>query len=99
MKVDYDSEADAVSIDLRVVHRWEGGDNVDDDSQCNVSFSEGRVANVELLSPARHLDLLPVAAERFDLDAQALLAAAQAGLAAPDREIVIYVGRRLPGSS
>src|SRR5215203_2700415 len=73
MKVDYDSEADAVSIDLRVVHRWEGGDNVDDDSQCNVSFSEGRVANVELLSPARHLDLLPVAAERFDLDAQACL--------------------------
>jgi uncharacterized protein YuzE len=99
MKVDYDSEADALSIDLRVVHRWEGGDSVDDDGQCNVSFSEGRVANVELLLPSRHLDLLPVAAERFDLDAQALLAAAQAGLAAPDRQVVIYVGRQLPGSS
>jgi hypothetical protein len=99
MKMYYDSEADALSIDLRVVHRWEGGDSVDDDGQCNVAFSEGRVANVELLSPSKHLDLLSVAAERFDLDPQALLAAAQAGLGAPDREIVIYVGRPLPGSS
>jgi uncharacterized protein YuzE len=99
MKVDYDSEADALSIDLRVTHRWDEGDSVDPGEQCNLSFSEGHVANVELLSPDRHLDLLSIAAERFDLDAQALLAAAQAGLAAPDREIVIYVGRRLPGSS
>lgn len=99
MKVDYDSEADALSIDLSVVHRWDDGDSVDDDGQCNVAFAEGRVANVELLFPARHLDLLRKAAERFDLDAQALLAAAQAGLAAPDREVVIYVGRHLPGSS
>lgn len=99
MKVDYDSEADALSIDLRVVHRWDGGDSVDEDGQCNVAFSEGKIANVELLSPAKQLDLLRKAADRFDLDAQALFAAAQAGLAAPDREIVIYVGRRLPGSS
>ena len=99
MKVDYDSEADALSIDLRVVHRCDDGDSVDEDGQCNVAFVEGKVANVELLSPARHLDLLPVAAERFDLDAQALLAAAKAGLAAPDRHIVIYVGHQWPGSS
>jgi uncharacterized protein YuzE len=99
MKVDYDSEADALSIDLRVVHRWDDGDSVDEGGQCNVAFAEGKIANLELLSPAKHLPLLQDAAERFDLDAQALLAAAQAGLAAPDREIVIYVGRRLPGSS
>lgn len=99
MKVDYDSEADALSIDLRVVHRWDEGGSVDTGEQCNLSFFQGEVANVELLSPADHLDLLAVAAERFDLDAQALLAAAQAGLAAPDRDIVIYVGRTLPGSS
>jgi len=99
MKVDYDSEADALSIGLRVVHRWDDGDSVDDGEQCNVSFSQGKVANVELLAPAKHLDLLALAAERFDLDAHALLAAAQAGLAAPDRDIVIYVGRQLPGSS
>jgi uncharacterized protein YuzE len=99
MKVVYDSEADVLSIDLRVVHRWDEGENVDDDCQCNVAFFEGQVANVELLSPSRHLDLLPSAAERYGLDAQGLNAAAEAGLAAPDREIVIYVGRRLPGSS
>jgi uncharacterized protein YuzE len=99
VKVDYDSEADALSIDLRVRHRWEGAETVDGDWQCNVNFSQGQVANVELLSPSKQLDLLSVAAERFDLDAQALLAAANAGLAAPDRHIVLYVGHRFPGSS
>jgi hypothetical protein len=95
----YDSEADALSIDLRVVHQWDDGGSVDAGEQCNLAFSQGQVANVELLAPAKHLDLLAVAAERFDLDAQALLAAAQAGLAAPDREVSIYIGRQFPGSS
>jgi hypothetical protein len=98
MKAIYDSEADAISIDVRVVHRWEGAETVDGDWQCNVAFSGGRVANVELLSPAEQLELLSLASERFDLDAETLLAAAQAGLAAPDREVVVYVGRRLAGS-
>jgi hypothetical protein len=35
-------------------------------------------------------------AERFDLDAEGLRAAAHAALAAPDREIRIEVGKRLP---
>jgi uncharacterized protein YuzE len=99
MKVDYDSEADALSINLRVVHRRDEGGSIDAGEQCNLSFSQGEVANVELLNPAGQLDLLVIAAERFGLDAQVLLAAAQAGLAAPDRDIVIYVGRTLPGSS
>jgi hypothetical protein len=90
MKADYDSKADAVSIDLIEVDRWDGGDGVDDD-YCNVSFSKGRVANVALLNPRHHLQLLELAAERYDLDAVALVAAAQAALAAPDHVVTVEV--------
>jgi len=37
---------------------------------------------------------LRVAAERYRLDAEALIAAAQAALAAPDRTVVLDVGVR-----
>jgi len=57
MRADYDSEADAVSIDLIEVDRWDDGEGVDEDF-CNVSFSKGRVANVALLNPRDHLRLL-----------------------------------------
>jgi hypothetical protein len=40
---------------------------------------------IELLNPAEQLSLLPIVAERYELDGAALLAAAQAALAAPDR--------------
>jgi hypothetical protein len=49
------------------------------------------VVSVELLDPADHLDLLEVVAQRYELDGAALLAAAQAALAAPDRLIVMEV--------
>jgi hypothetical protein len=85
-------------IHLIAVDRWDDGDSVDDGEICNVAFSKGRPASVELLYPADHLDLLPVAAERFDLDAEALLAAAQAALAAPDRPVTLDLGGRLANS-
>jgi uncharacterized protein YuzE len=90
MRADYDSEADALLIDLRQVARFDHGEQVDDD-YCNVGIVGGRVVAVELLYPAEHLDLLEVAAERYDLDGTALLAAAQAALAAPDRVVVMDV--------
>lgn len=99
MKADYDSEANALSIDLIQVDRWDDGDSVDKDEQCNVSFSEGRVVNVELLYPAKNLELLKMAAGRFDLDAEGLLAAARAALAAPDRSVTVELTGRLAGSS
>jgi hypothetical protein len=98
MKADYDSEADAISIDLRVVDGWDGGDQVDDD-YCNVAFAGGDVVNVELLNPAEHLDLLDEAAKRYDLDALALRAAAAAALAAPDHPVTVEVGPRAAGST
>ncbi len=98
MKADYDSEANALSIDLIAVKHWDDGKSVDKEQHCNVAFSKGRLANVELLYPADNLSLLSVAAKRFDLDSEALLAAAQAALAAPDREVTLGLSGRLAGS-
>lgn len=90
MRATYDSEADALSIDLVEVESWEGAEEVDGD-YCTVAFAEGRPVNVELLAPAAHLDLLATAAERHRLDAQALEAAARSALAAPNRAVVLEV--------
>jgi hypothetical protein len=90
MRAEYDSEADALSIDLVEVEEWEATESVDDDF-CNVAVASGRAANVELLAPREHLDLLALAAERFHLDGTALEAAAQSALAAPDRTVVLDV--------
>ncbi|HEX5714136.1 MAG TPA: hypothetical protein VFX85_12565 [Solirubrobacterales bacterium] len=93
MRVDYDSEADALSIELRPHRRYDDQEQVDDDF-CNVGIVDGQVVDVELLSPARHLDLLSLAARSYELDGVALVAAAQAGLAAPDCLITVEVESR-----
>ncbi len=93
MKADYDSEADALSIDLVEVDAWDGGEDVDG-AHCHVTFAHDCPVNVELLSPHDHIDLLGVAAERYGLDGAALTAAAQAALAAPDRPVTLDVGVR-----
>lgn len=90
MRAEYDSQADALSIDLVEVDRWDGGEGVDDDF-CTVSFAAGRPVNVELIAPNEHLELLARAAEQFGLDGQALDAAARSALAAPDRPVVLDV--------
>src|SRR3954454_445258 len=82
MRVDYDSEANALDIRLFKFDRYEYQEQVQD-SYCTVGFANGRLVDIELLNPATHLDLLDVVAERYDLDAGALQAAARAGLAAP----------------
>jgi hypothetical protein len=88
MKADYDSQANAVSIDLLDVDRWDDGGEFDD-NYCTISFSEGRVANIGLLYPSENLHLLEAAAERYQLDAAELVAAAKAALGAPDRSVTI----------
>jgi uncharacterized protein YuzE len=98
MKADYDSEANALLITLLEAAPRDDFVSVDENEYCNVSLSKGRVANVELLYPADNLDLLGVAAERFDLDSEGLLAATKAALAAPDRVVTIDLSGRLAGS-
>lgn len=90
MRADYDSQVDALDIELFRFGQTER-DEVVDDSFCVVTFANGRPAAVELLTPAMHLDLLDVAASRFNLDAVELRAAAQAALAAPDRVVEVEV--------
>ncbi len=93
MKADFDSEANALWITLdesEYSHNEEIGD------RCRVSFgSSGRPSGVEVLFPDEpYDDLLRAAAERFDLDAEALIGIARAAVAAPDREVTLHLGAR-----
>lgn len=92
MRAQYDSEADALQIDLEDVERV----NHDEDAGpgCSVGFVGDRIVCVELLSPSRRLEELSVVADRYNLDAQALESAARAALASPDREVVLEVRER-----
>jgi uncharacterized protein YuzE len=94
VKADYDSEANALLITLLEGARCDDGDSVDKQEFCNVGLARGHVTSVELLYPSDNLKLLEDAAEHFDLDAQGLLAAARAALAAPDRAVTLGLSRR-----
>lgn len=94
MRADYDSEADALLIDLIDIDRCDERESLHD-ANCDVALKDGQPANVELRFPRRHLDLLDRAAERFGIDGEAMRAAAKAALAAPDRPITIEVAGRV----
>ncbi|HVD37985.1 MAG TPA: hypothetical protein VNC15_04050 [Solirubrobacterales bacterium] len=86
MKAYFDSEANAVSIDLIEVDHWDDGDEFDE-YYCTIAFSKNRLANIGLLYPSEKLDLLEAVADRYNLDAKELIAIAKAAVAAPDRTI------------
>ena len=90
MKVDYDSQADALSIDLIEADTWDGQEEIDD-TYCHVAMRYGRPVNVELLNPRDNLQLLDAVAGQYDIDPVALRTAAQAGLTAPDRAVTLDV--------
>lgn len=94
MRADYDSKADALDLELVRFEHYERQEQVDDDF-CTVGFSGGRPVSVGLLYPAKNLDLLELAAERYELDATELIAAAQAALAAPDRLVTMDLSESL----
>lgn len=94
MRAEYDSEADALAIDLIAEPRPAWADEIVD--RCNVDVTEaGEPLSVEILYPSMGIDEpLDIAAERYGLDAEALKIAAHAAVAAPDREIIIEVRAR-----
>jgi hypothetical protein len=93
MKAEYDSEANALSIDLVEAPRWDHSEVVL--ARANVAIGAGRPVNVELLYPDRGLQgPLSAAAARYGLDEEALIAAAQAAIAAPDRAVTLDVAVR-----
>jgi hypothetical protein len=88
LKADYDSRANALGIELTEVDRWDDGDGFDED-YCNLGFLEGRLVYIGLLYPSENLHFLEAVAEKYNLDATKLIAAARAALAAPDRKVSI----------
>jgi len=68
----------------------------DYDSEADVLAIDLRTfERIALLSPGAHIDLLVAAAELYELDGTALVATAQAALAAPDRIVELKVGAPL----
>lgn len=94
MKADYDSIANALWITLSQSPHSAGTEEID--YRCRVLFDvSDRPMSVELLYlDEPYDDLLRTAAERFDLDAEALIGIARAAVAAPDREVTMHVGVR-----
>lgn len=88
MKADFDSEANALAIELIEVDYWDDGDGFDED-YCNLGFSKGRLAYIGLLCPSDNLHLLKAVSETYELDAEELVASARAALAVPDRVVTV----------
>jgi hypothetical protein len=93
MRADYDSEANAISITLvQGVHARRA-------DQCHpravAALRGDGPVELQLLYPDLGVDEpLRAAAERHGLDAEALIAAANAALAVPDRVITLEVAVR-----
>ncbi len=94
MRADYDSEGDTIQIELEEVRRLGHGEDVENGAVI-VSIYEGRPVMVDVIGTRNGFEgPLRVAAERYELDAEALIAAANAALAAPDRTVTLDVGIR-----
>lgn len=97
MTADYESAYDTIQITLENVDRLSGGSDVVEDGAVIVSFCENRPAMVDVIGTRNGFEKpLRSAAERNNLDAEALIAAARAALAAPDRPVELDVGARIP---
>jgi uncharacterized protein YuzE len=97
MRALYDSEAHAMYIHL-VDPPYEGPAGADDAGYpVLVEFDpDDRIVGVQILSADDHPDAAVVTAlERFGLDVVGILAAHDAALRAPDREVTLTLGESL----
>jgi hypothetical protein len=93
MTARYDSEARSLAIGLAPDTRHQHTDEVA--TNVIVGVRDGHAVMVEVVrSDVVGLDGLDAAAERYALDREALHAAADAALAAPDRQVQINVLER-----
>jgi hypothetical protein len=95
MRADYDNEADTIQIELESV------DRLDRDEAgitgAIVGILDERPVIVDLLDAREGVnETLALVAQRFGLDIEALAAAAQAALAAPNRVITLDVALPAP---
>ena len=95
VRADYDSTANAISIWISDASHADSSDEVH--SRAIVALAEGKPVEVQLLYPDMGIgEPVAAAADRYDLDREALHAAARSALAAPDRVISLEVGARAP---
>lgn len=93
MRADYDSTANAISIAITDAPHADGSDEVH--ARAIVALADGKPIEVQLLYPELGLaEPLAAVADRYDLDREALHAAAQSALAAPDRLVIPQVAAR-----
>ena len=93
MRADYDSKADTIQIELEPVDRLDRDDA--DIVGVIVGIRDERPVMIDVIGTRTGIDdQLRSAAERYSLDAEALIAAAQAALAAPDRAVTLDVALR-----
>lgn len=95
MRADYDSTANAISIAITNAPHADASDEVH--SRAIVALAEGKPVEVQLLYPDMGIsEPLAAVANRYDLDREALHAAAQSALAAPDRVVTLEIDARTP---
>lgn len=95
MRVDYDSVGDTIQIELESVRRLGHGEVVENGAVI-VGIFDDRPVMVDVIGTKDDFERpLRLAAERYHLDAEALIAAANAALAAPDRAVTLAVDGRL----
>ena len=93
MRADYDSSANAISIVIAEGAHADQSDEVH--ARAIVALADGRPVEVQVLYPDMGLtEPLLAVAERYELDREALQAAAQSALAAPDRVVILEVAAR-----
>ncbi|MGH2874230.1 MAG: hypothetical protein ACRDL5_17440 [Solirubrobacteraceae bacterium] len=93
MRADFDSHANAISITLAETRVADASDEVH--PRAIVALAAGRPIELQLLYPDRGISApLAAAAERYELDLEALQAAAQSALAAPDRLVSLEIAAR-----
>ena len=91
MRADYDSEGDTIQIELESVGRLDYGEDVQDGAVI-VGILDGRAVMVDVIGTRSDFEEpLRAAAASYGLDAEALIAAARAALAAPDRTVTLDV--------
>jgi hypothetical protein len=95
MRADYDSQADTIQIELTSGLDRLDYDEVVEDGAVIVGFRDECPVLIDVIGTGTDVDEpLRIAAERYGLDAEALIAAAQAAIAAPDRTVTLDVGIR-----
>jgi hypothetical protein len=93
MRADYDSRANAISIELASEQEAERADQVH--PRAVVALHRNQPVELQLLYPDLGVDEpLHAAASRYSLDSEALIAAAAAALAAPNRSVTVDVAVR-----